>query len=191
MQLLLICTSGLYSSLFLYPTSNWTLHFCYDRPCGEVMSTTWSPRGQGRLLRSAVRSGPAQITLGSVDVVIYRCCCKCSPCVITAYCFISHYSCVSLVTATPFRVGGKLIFPQKARDLFPFSGTSRPAVGPTKMPVQWRPEFCRGCESPGACVIFSLRSNAEVKNEWSHTSFLSIRLHGANMASFNIYPLLL
>jgi hypothetical protein len=118
-QLLLICTTGWHSSLFPYPTSNWTFHFRYDRPCGDVMSTTWYPRGHSRQLRSAVRRCPAQITRGSVDVVIYCCCSKCLLCVVsTAYCFISRYSSVSLVTATPFRVGGKIDFSSECKRFF-------------------------------------------------------------------------
>jgi hypothetical protein len=58
--------------------------------------------------------------------------------------------------------------------IFFFTTSSRPALGPTKPPIQWAP----GVKRPGGEADHSPPSSAEVKNEWSCISTPPIHLHG-------------
>jgi hypothetical protein len=56
---------------------------------------------------------------------------------------------------------------------------SRTALGPTQLPMQWVPgALSLGVKRPGREADHSPPSSAEVKNVWSYTSTLPIRLHG-------------
>jgi hypothetical protein len=55
----------------------------------------------------------------------------------------------------------------------------RPALGPTQPPIQRVPGALPvGIKRPGREAYHSPPSSAEVKNAWSYTSILPIRLHG-------------
>jgi hypothetical protein len=60
---------------------------------------------------------------------------------------------------------------------FLFSETSRPATGPIQPPTKWVWVSFQEIKRPGPEDNYSLRSRAEVKNEWSYTFAFSIRLH--------------
>jgi hypothetical protein len=63
--------------------------------------------------------------------------------------------------------------------LFLFVTTSRPALGPTQLPIQSvSGALSLGVKRSGREVDYSPPSNAEVKNEWSYTSTPPMRLHG-------------
>jgi hypothetical protein len=68
----------------------------------------------------------------------------------------------------------------KHRDRFTFTfSASRPALGPTQSSIQWTPEsLSMGVKRPRREADHSPPSSAEVKNAWSYTSTLPIRLHG-------------
>jgi hypothetical protein len=88
---------------------------------------------------------------------LYRCCIN-----------ICYYADTGLTTNEQWTYFGPW---QKA---FPFSKTSRPAVGPTQPPIRWLP----GCRvgsafHPGHGADYSFPSSAEVKNAWSYISTLS------------------
>jgi hypothetical protein len=60
-----------------------------------------------------------------------------------------------------------------------FFSSSRPALGPIQPPVQWVPgALSLGVKRPGHEADHSPPSSAEVKNAWSYTSTLPIRIHG-------------
>jgi hypothetical protein len=60
------------------------------------------------------------------------------------------------------------------------TSTSRPALGPTQLPIQWVPgALSLGIKRPGREADQSAPpSSAEVKNAWSYNSTPTIRLHG-------------
>jgi hypothetical protein len=63
--------------------------------------------------------------------------------------------------------------------IFPFTTASRTALRPTHPPIQWVPgALSVGVKQPGREADHSLPSSAEIKNAWSYTSTLPIRLHG-------------
>jgi hypothetical protein len=52
-----------------------------------------------------------------------------------------------------------------------FTTASRPALGPTQLPIQWVPGVLSlGVKRPRREADHSLPSSAEVKNAWSYTS---------------------
>jgi hypothetical protein len=56
----------------------------------------------------------------------------------------------------------------------------RPALGPTQPPIQWVPgALASRVKLPGREADRSPPSSAKVKNAWSYTSTLPIRLHSA------------
>jgi len=60
-----------------------------------------------------------------------------------------------------------------------FTTASTTALGPTQPPIKWVPvALSLGVKRPGREADHSTLTNAEVKNAWSYTSTLSIRLHG-------------
>jgi hypothetical protein len=62
---------------------------------------------------------------------------------------------------------------------FLISAASRPALGLTQAPIQWVPgALTLGIKRPGRVAEQSPPSSAEVKNEWSYTSTLPVRLNG-------------
>jgi hypothetical protein len=63
--------------------------------------------------------------------------------------------------------------------IFLFTTASRPALGPTQPPIQWVPgAVSLGIKRPGCEADHTPPSSAEVKNAWSYTSTLPVRLHG-------------
>jgi hypothetical protein len=63
--------------------------------------------------------------------------------------------------------------------IFLLTTVSRPILGPTQPPIQWVPgALSRGIKRTGPEADHSPPSRAEVKNAWSYTSTLPIRLHG-------------
>jgi hypothetical protein len=85
---------------------------------------------------------------------LYRCCIN-----------ICYYADTGLTTVEQWTYFGPW---QKA---FPFSKTSRPAVGPTQPPIQWLPGSGGGSAfHPGHGADYSFPSSAEVKNAWSYIS---------------------
>jgi hypothetical protein len=63
--------------------------------------------------------------------------------------------------------------------IFLFTTASRPTLGPTQPPVQWVPgALSLGVKRPRREAEHSPPSSAEVKNAWSYTSTLPVRLHG-------------
>jgi hypothetical protein len=64
--------------------------------------------------------------------------------------------------------------------IFLFTTASISALGPTQPPIQGIPEaLSLGVKRPGRKADHSPPPSAEVKNAWSYTSNLPIRLHGA------------
>jgi hypothetical protein len=62
---------------------------------------------------------------------------------------------------------------------FLFTNASRPALGPTKLPMKWVPvALTPGVKRPGYKADNSPPSSAKIKNVWSYTSAPSTRLHG-------------
>jgi hypothetical protein len=63
--------------------------------------------------------------------------------------------------------------------IFLFTTASRPALGPTHLPIQWVPEaLFLGVKRPGHEADNPPPSSAEVKNAWRYTSTPPICLHG-------------
>jgi hypothetical protein len=63
--------------------------------------------------------------------------------------------------------------------IFLFTTTSRPALGPTQILIQWVPgSFSLGVKRPGCEADHSPQSSAKVKNARSYASTPPIRLHG-------------
>jgi hypothetical protein len=63
--------------------------------------------------------------------------------------------------------------------IFLLTTASRTALGPTQPPIQRVPGVLSlGEKRPGREADHSPPSNAEVKNAWSYTCNLPIRLHG-------------
>ena len=62
--------------------------------------------------------------------------------------------------------------PRQMQKLYVFTKTSRLALGPTQLPLQWLPRFCPGCKTAGSEVNNSPPFSAEVKHKWSYTSLL-------------------
>jgi hypothetical protein len=63
--------------------------------------------------------------------------------------------------------------------IFLFTTVSRPALGPTELPIQWIPgALSLGVKGQKRESDHSPPSNAEVNNTWRYTSTPSIRLHG-------------
>jgi hypothetical protein len=60
----------------------------------------------------------------------------------------------------------------------------RPALGLKQPSVQWVPGTFTAVKRPGR-VVHSPPSNAEIKNEWSYTSVLVLRLHGVDRDNWN------
>jgi len=68
---------------------------------------------------------------------------------------------------------------QRMLGIFLFTTVSRPALGPTRPPIQGVPgTLSLGVDRPGSETEHSPPSNSEVKNAWSYTSIPSIRFHG-------------
>jgi hypothetical protein len=70
---------------------------------------------------------------------------------------------------------------EKSREglgIFLFTTASRPALRPTQPPIQWvKGAFSLGVKQPVFEAKHSLPSSANVKNAWSYTYTLAIRLH--------------
>jgi len=64
--------------------------------------------------------------------------------------------------------------------MFPFTKTSRLALGPTRLPILWVPELKR----PGPEVNYSPPSDAEVRNGWSYATTASVSLHDLQREHF-------
>jgi hypothetical protein len=63
--------------------------------------------------------------------------------------------------------------------IFLFATASRPALGPTQLPIHWVPRaLSLGVMRPVRKADHPPPSSAEVKNTWSYTSTLPIRLRG-------------
>jgi hypothetical protein len=63
--------------------------------------------------------------------------------------------------------------------IFLFTTASRPALGSTQPPIPGVPgALSLAVKQPGREADHSSASSAEVKNAWSYTSILPIRLHG-------------
>jgi len=63
-------------------------------------------------------------------------------------------------------------------EIFLFTTTSRPALGPTQALIQWVPmALSLGVKRPGREVDHSPPANAEVKDAWLYTSTYPTRLH--------------
>ena len=74
---------------------------------------------------------------------------------------------------------------RQRQEIFVFSKTSKPALGPTHLPTQWVPgAISPGVKRPGRDVNHLPPSTAEVKNEWSYTSAPPICLHGVDEHNF-------
>jgi hypothetical protein len=53
---------------------------------------------------------------------------------------------------------------------FPFSTSSRPALGPTQPPIQWTPgALSPGVKRPGIETDYSPQTGVEVKKMWIYT----------------------
>jgi hypothetical protein len=91
----------------------------------------------------------------------------------------------SVGIATKLRVGDR---DSRVRFLagagnFLFTAVSRTALEPTQPPIQWVPgDLSLGLKRPVRESDHSLPSSAEVKNAWSYTSTLPIRLHGVMLS---------
>jgi hypothetical protein len=76
-------------------------------------------------------------------------------------------------------MGGSGSIPSGGNDIFPFSAAFRPALGPTKLPIQWVPgAFPVGMKRQGRETDHAPPSGAEFKDKelYLHSS---LRLHGA------------
>jgi hypothetical protein len=63
--------------------------------------------------------------------------------------------------------------------IFHFTTASRPALGPTRAPIQWVPGVLSlVVKRPGREADRSPSSSAKFKNAWSYTSTPLVRLHG-------------
>jgi hypothetical protein len=81
------------------------------------------------------------------------------------------------------RTGKKQKQKKKSRlgqEIFLFSKTSKPGLGPTQPPIKFVPAFLRY----GIEVDHLPPSSAEVKNEWSYTSASPICLHDVDTDIF-------
>ena len=77
---------------------------------------------------------------------------------------------------------------QQEQQTYLSSKTLRQALKPTQPPIQWAQEaFCLGVKSPGHEAENSLKSTAQVKNEWSYTSNPPTDLHGIHTFTFTEY----
>jgi hypothetical protein len=74
---------------------------------------------------------------------------------------------------------------RQGQQIFLFSKTFRPALGPTQPPIKWIPGFFAGVKHLGYEVDRSPPFSAEVKNEWSYISTPHICLHGMERDNFN------
>jgi hypothetical protein len=72
----------------------------------------------------------------------------------------------------------------REKEDFLFSKTSRPALGPIQLLIQWAPAFLPEGEQPGREVNPSPPASAEVKNEWSYTSTPATCFHGLERLNF-------
>jgi hypothetical protein len=88
---------------------------------------------------------------------------------------------VELYIHSPTRLHGVCSVKQSAGTtlLFTFTFTaSSPALEPTRPPMQWVPgDITLGIRRPGREANHSPPSSPEVKNAWSNTSTLLVRLH--------------
>jgi hypothetical protein len=75
---------------------------------------------------------------------------------------------------------GVLGFPsRRGLGIFLFTTASRTALGPTQPPIQWvLKALSLGVKRPGREADHTPPSSGEIKNAWSYTSTLPIRLHG-------------
>jgi hypothetical protein len=64
--------------------------------------------------------------------------------------------------------------------MFPFTKTSRLALGPTRLPILWVPELKR----PGLEVNYSPPSDAEARNEWSYATTAGVSSHDLKRENF-------
>jgi hypothetical protein len=88
----------------------------------------------------------------------------------------SQDSSVNTETRLQARRLGFISRQEQWRDSFPTA--SRPALGPTQLPVYWVPgSISLGTKRPKREVKHSPPSSAEDKNAWSYTSTPPLRLH--------------
>jgi hypothetical protein len=84
----------------------------------------------------------------------------------------SHCSLVSIITRLRDRQSG--FDSRQELGLFLLSTASRPALGPTQLPIQRVPEIQR----PGREADLSPQPSAKDMNSWSYISTPPVRLHG-------------
>jgi len=82
---------------------------------------------------------------------------------------------------TPERCGVRI--PAQVRDYFHFK-TSRPALGPTQLLIQWVLALFPVTKRPGRESDHPPLSGAEFKNEWSYISTPPISLHEEERENF-------
>jgi len=76
----------------------------------------------------------------------------------------------------------------KEQDIFLFSKTSRPALGPTQARIQWVPRtLSPGIKRLGLEADQSPSCSAEFKSEWSYTSTTPVCLHVMYKDNFALF----
>jgi hypothetical protein len=81
--------------------------------------------------------------------------------------------------ALGFGLDDRVFESRQGLGIFLFTTASRPTLGPTQPPIQWVPgTLSLGVKRPGREADHSTPSSANVKNAWSYTSTLPLRLHG-------------
>ena len=72
---------------------------------------------------------------------------------------------------------------RQVQEIFPFSKSSTPVLGPIQPPIQWVPGSFLGVKQPGSEIAHS-PSSAEVRNVWNSTSAPPICLQGEGRDQF-------
>jgi hypothetical protein len=81
--------------------------------------------------------------------------------------------------ALDYGLGDQGFESRKGLGIFLFTTGSIPLLGSTQPPIQWVPgNLSLGVKRPGFETDHSNPSSTQVKNAWSYTSTLTIRLHG-------------